>query len=132
MTSRPWLALFLEVVLLVYSVSGLLLIYFNVYLTLHTQLFLIRVNYPENKDDCMGCLSHVKHGAALSGLCYDNYCYLILAFCFMHFLFTNTSNSKFFQWFGGMSRRRLLMLLKKISLLSRTSFVNTRSKGGMQ
>lgn len=32
-------------------------------------IFLIHVNFPENKDDCMGCLSHVKHGAALSGLC---------------------------------------------------------------
>ena len=25
-------------------------------------------NFPEDKDHCTGCFSHVKHGAALSGL----------------------------------------------------------------
>jgi len=59
-----WLLPFLEVVLLGYAVYLFQCLLCTVCLY---NFFFIRVNYLENKDDCRGCFSHVKHGAALAG-----------------------------------------------------------------
>jgi len=43
----------------------------TIYITIYFSVNLL--NFPEDKDQYMGFLSHVKHGAALSGLCLNNY-----------------------------------------------------------
>jgi len=64
-------------------------IYIAVYLSVNL------LNFPEEKDLYMGFLSHVKHGAALLGLCLNNYS-IIESMPFVFFLSLSLTHQTLF------------------------------------